>query len=90
MQDLLLDVHSAGPTTVLLVTHDVHEALQLADRVILLGSDGDDPRSHPADRRRAGHPDQCVYAWSRLRIALAAIPAGDRTRTALGPAHWES
>lgn len=40
MQDLLLDVHAAEPTTVLLVTHDVDEALQLADRIILLGSDG--------------------------------------------------
>lgn len=39
MQDLLLDVHAAEPTTVLLVTHDVDEALQLADRVILLGAD---------------------------------------------------
>jgi sulfonate transport system ATP-binding protein len=37
MQDLLLDIHTAAPTTVLLVTHDVDEALQLADRVILLG-----------------------------------------------------
>ena len=42
MQDLLLDVHAAEPTTVLLVTHDVDEALQLADRIILLGSDGTD------------------------------------------------
>jgi sulfonate transport system ATP-binding protein len=39
MQDLLLDIHRAAPTTVLLVTHDVDEALQLADRVILLGSE---------------------------------------------------
>lgn len=37
MQDLLLDVHAAEPTTVLLVTHDVDEALQLADRIVLLG-----------------------------------------------------
>lgn len=43
MQDLLLDVHAAAPTTVLLVTHDVDEALQLADRVILLGYEGDAP-----------------------------------------------
>ncbi|WP_246149984.1 ABC transporter ATP-binding protein [Agromyces intestinalis] len=42
MQDLLLDVHAAAPTTVLLVTHDVDEALQLADRVILLGAEPDD------------------------------------------------
>ena len=40
MQDLLLEVHAAEPATVLLVTHDVDEALQLADRIILLGSDG--------------------------------------------------
>jgi sulfonate transport system ATP-binding protein len=39
MQDLLLDVHSAEPTTVILVTHDVDEALYLADRVVLLGPD---------------------------------------------------
>jgi len=43
MQDLLLDVHAAAPTTVLLVTHDVEEAIQLADRVVQLGSDPDRP-----------------------------------------------
>lgn len=37
MQDLLLQVHEAHPTTVLLVTHDVDEALQLADRIVVLG-----------------------------------------------------
>lgn len=36
MQDLLLDIHSAEPTTVVLVTHDVEEALYLADRVLQL------------------------------------------------------
>ncbi|RWZ68302.1 ABC transporter ATP-binding protein [Labedella populi] len=39
MQDLLLDILAAEPTTVLLVTHDVDEALQLADRVVLLARD---------------------------------------------------
>jgi len=39
MQDLLLDVHRAEPTTILLVTHDVDEALYLADRVVLLGTE---------------------------------------------------
>ncbi|WP_307859201.1 ABC transporter ATP-binding protein [Herbiconiux sp. SYSU D00978] len=43
MQDLLLDVHAAVPTTVILVTHDVDEALVLADHVVLLGTDGDLP-----------------------------------------------
>jgi sulfonate transport system ATP-binding protein len=43
MQDLLLDIHAAAPTTVLLVTHDVDEALQLADRIVLLGrTEGND------------------------------------------------
>ena len=37
MQDLLLAVHAASPTTVLLVTHDVDEALQVADRIVVLG-----------------------------------------------------
>ena len=64
MQDLLLDVHAAAPTTVLLVTHDVDEALQLADRIILLGrEDGQDgssivqeivvPGARPRDRGSA-------------------------------------
>ncbi|WP_218220823.1 ABC transporter ATP-binding protein [Nesterenkonia sp. Act20] len=43
MQDLLLDVHAQTGTTVLLVTHDVDEALQLADRVLLLGKNAEDP-----------------------------------------------
>src|SRR5699024_8814367 len=41
MQDLLLDVHAQTGTTVLLVTHDVDEALQLADRILLLGEEAD-------------------------------------------------
>lgn len=38
MQDLLLEIHRADPTTVLMVTHDVEEALVLSDRVVVLGS----------------------------------------------------
>jgi sulfonate transport system ATP-binding protein len=36
MHDLLLNIHRAQPTTIVLVTHDVEEALYLADRVLLL------------------------------------------------------
>ncbi|WP_188701247.1 ABC transporter ATP-binding protein [Microbacterium nanhaiense] len=36
MHDLLLEIHRAQPTTIVLVTHDVEEALYLADRVLLL------------------------------------------------------
>lgn len=63
MQDLLLDVHAERPTTVLLVTHDVEEALYLADRVVLLGSPAetgtsvrsvvDVPGDRPRDRADA-------------------------------------
>jgi len=39
MQDLLLDIHASEPATIVLVTHDVDEALTLADRIVLLGED---------------------------------------------------
>jgi sulfonate transport system ATP-binding protein len=45
MQDLLLDIHAAAPATILLVTHDVDEALQLADRIVLLGGEDGRPGS---------------------------------------------
>ena len=51
MQDLLLDVHAAEPTTILLVTHDVDEALYLADRVVLIGTDPEAPRNSGAGIR---------------------------------------
>ncbi len=61
MQDLLLDIHSAEPATIILVTHDVDEALQLSDRIVLLGADATGPgatirrvlevgRTRPRDR----------------------------------------
>jgi sulfonate transport system ATP-binding protein len=65
MQDLLTEVQRAAGTTVLLVTHDVEEALHLADRVILLGDepsrDGATvvatvPVTHSRPRDR-GHPE---------------------------------
>jgi sulfonate transport system ATP-binding protein len=44
MQDLLLEIHAVEPATIVLVTHDVDEALYLSDRVVLLGEDPDGPR----------------------------------------------
>lgn len=40
MQDLLSDVVAKTGATVLLVTHDIDEALHLADRILLLGERG--------------------------------------------------
>jgi sulfonate transport system ATP-binding protein len=39
MQDLLLEIHRSEPATIVLVTHDVDEALYLSDRVVLLGDE---------------------------------------------------
>ncbi|WP_083701844.1 ABC transporter ATP-binding protein [Tersicoccus sp. Bi-70] len=55
MQDLLLSVHAASPATILLVTHDVDEALQLADRIVLLGPD-DDGAGAPGPARSGAAP----------------------------------
>jgi len=65
MQDLLVDLHAAEPVTVVLVTHDVDEALYLADRVVLLGGEPGHPgatirrvvevaKPRPRDRADAG------------------------------------
>lgn len=53
MQDLLLEVHRAEPATVLLVTHDVAEAVRLADTVVVLGHP-DGVTDPTAERKRAG------------------------------------
>ena len=88
MQDLLLDVHAAAPTTVLLVTHDVDEALQLADRVILLGSE---PGSYGATIRQivtvpGSRPrDRGSAELAELRASLLAGLGIDRHAHA--PAH---
>lgn len=59
MQDLLAEVHGRAGATVLLVTHDVDEALRLADRVVVLaprhgetGSGVDLVRAVPQPRSR--------------------------------------
>jgi sulfonate transport system ATP-binding protein len=83
MQDLLLEVHAVAPTTVLLVTHDVDEALQLADRVVLLGAEpgveGATTRqvlTVPGDRPR----DRGSAELAELRAGLLAGLGIDRHR----------
>lgn len=76
MQDLLLEIHRVEPTTVLLVTHDVEEALQLADRIIVLGPDADGPGATivrtvevPGARPR----DRASTELARMRSSLLKV-----------------
>jgi sulfonate transport system ATP-binding protein len=78
MQDLLLDIHSVEPATILLVTHDVDEALYLSDRVVLLGEDPNAaPNSGSSIRRIITVPgarprDRDDPAFAALRGELLA------------------
>src|SRR5699024_5190122 len=56
MQDLLLEIHAAEPTTVLVVTHDVEEALYLADRAVQLRPRRDAAPGAPPPARPAAAP----------------------------------
>lgn len=43
MQDLLLSIHSSFPSTIVMATDSVNEALRVADRVIVIGADSQTP-----------------------------------------------
>ncbi len=73
MQDLLIDIHRAEPATIVLVTHDVDEALALADRVVLLGTRFDRPGatiSRIIDVPGARPRDRASTVLARLRAQL--------------------
>lgn len=60
MQDLVSSVVAQTGVSVILVTHDIDEALYLADRIVVLGERGegvrgtfDIPLNHPRDRKDA-------------------------------------
>ncbi|WP_300345352.1 ABC transporter ATP-binding protein [Nesterenkonia sp.] len=77
MQDLLLDVHAQTGTTVLLVTHDVDEALQLADRILLLGADAGHPEAGATVQQLLSVPgsrprDRASAELAQLRGSLYA------------------
>ncbi len=83
MQDLLIDIHRAEPATIVLVTHDVEEALALADRVVLLGTRFDRPGATIA---RIIDVPGCSAARPRLGGARAlARRAARRARRAQPP-----
>ena len=89
MQDLLLDIHQQDPTTVLLVTHDVEEALYLSDRVIVLGKSAPDA---PATITRVvtisdAHPrDRASKELTALRAELLAELGVEKVDTTPVPA----
>jgi sulfonate transport system ATP-binding protein len=76
MQDLLLRIHAVEPATILFVTHDVEEALYLADRIVLLGLEpGYEPNSGAVIRSVITVPgsrprDRGSAALSHLRAEL--------------------
>ncbi len=75
MQDLLLDIHASEPATIVLVTHDVDEALALADRIVLLGEDPARPGEGSSIRSilEVGKPrprDRADAALALLRAEL--------------------
>jgi len=82
LQDLLLEVTARNRTTVLLVTHDVEEALRVAGRLVVVG---DRPARVLLDARIPGGsprtPDRAGLGELRVR-ALAALGSARRS----GPA----
>jgi sulfonate transport system ATP-binding protein len=76
MQDLLLDIHAVEPATIVLVTHDVDEALYLSDRIVLLGEEPDaGPNSGSTIRRIITVPgkrprDRADSTLAELRVEL--------------------
>ncbi len=56
MQDLLVDIHRSEPATIVLVTHDVDEALALADTIVVLSPSADAPSAGSGIRARHAVP----------------------------------
>jgi len=74
MQELLVATWRASLCTVLFVTHDVDEALAIADRIVVLGSGGA-VREFAIASPRASQPDTTLRA-----TILAAIGGADPSR----------
>jgi sulfonate transport system ATP-binding protein len=88
MHDLLLDIHRAEPTTVLLVTHDVDEALYLADRIVVLADLSQQPPAGApgASETTAGGAAHAGTAGGAPSIQRIVTVPGDRPRDRDDPA----
>jgi sulfonate transport system ATP-binding protein len=81
MHALVVELHRRHRPAVLLVTHDVDEALILGDRVLVL----DDGRIVETDIRLGSSRDRVDPAFERARLELLTrlgvrrddVPAGD-------------
>jgi osmoprotectant transport system ATP-binding protein len=67
MQDMLRDLLAGLKRTVLLVTHDLDEALYLADRIVLLSEGKQIANLAPAEFMRSGEPavEAYIHAFHR-------------------------
>ena len=85
LQNLLLDVAARARTTVLLVTHDVEEALRVAGRLVVLGGR---PARLTLDAVLPGTaprlPDQAGLAQVRQRALAALAPDLETTPAGFG------
>lgn len=78
LQDLLLTLARAHGVTVLMVTHDIDEAVHLSDRVLVLEADPGRLREQvpiPLARPRARDDAQGAVLTQRVRLALQAAHA---------------
>jgi len=66
---VLLDIHQKRKLTILLVTHDVNEALILADTIVYMGSSGklSQPEDNPLDDKRNMENPQFFQATMMIR-----------------------
>jgi ABC-type nitrate/sulfonate/bicarbonate transport system ATPase subunit len=87
LQDTLLDVWDEDRRIVVMVTHDVDEALYVADRLILM-TDGPEARvgdtfkvPFPRPRRRAAVLSHPEYHRSRLRVIDFLEHHADQSRS---------
>jgi NitT/TauT family transport system ATP-binding protein len=101
LEDLLLDVWQREGLTVLLVTHDIDEAVYLADRVVVLSSSPTHvkeliPVDLPRPRDQIATKELPEFARLRARVfasikaesASTDRPAAEQTGSNTHPDHW--